>query len=265
VLGSKDKPDDRTDAQKSADLDKAVAEAEAVMAREDADQESVQKALKAIKTKYRLTNIELVKDASDEKTETDHVLAEINPRKTSKPKKFVKGMPEAKVYFESGSYDKAEYLRQLVMAQKTIWRMKVSEWMTNREAFVARRDAPGSTSGRDPKSAKLQEEFREREEAGWVANRATELRKADPSLSVVQAMAKAQKDWKKQAALHPLDQVAGGGPEPTDMGNRKINSSIGSTWRNQVDPIYNLCKTLSVPTQKKVNMNVIIHLDKSPV
>jgi hypothetical protein len=62
-----------------------------------------------------------------------------------------------------------------------------------------------------------------------------------------------------------LDQVAGGGPEPTDMGDRKINSSIGSTWRNQVDPIYNVCKTLSPANRKKFNMNVTIHLDKNPV
>jgi len=265
VFGKKDKPDERTEAQKQADVDHAVADAEAAMAEKDADPDSVRKALKAIKAKYRLTKIELVKDTSDDKTETDHVLVEINPRKTTKPRKFVKGMPEAKVHFQHGIYDETEYRRQLVIAQKTIWKMKVSEWMGNRFSFVERRDKPGSKGGRDPKSAQLQEKFREQQEQGWIAARTAELRKAPHNLSLTQAVAQAKKDWKQQAALHPLDQVAGGGPEPTDMGDRVINSSIGATWRTQVDPIYTLCETLSVANQKKLNMNVTIHLNNSPV
>ena len=265
VSGKKDEPDERTEAQKQSDLDKAIVDAEAVMAREDADKETVEKALKNIKTKYRLTKLELVKDASDEKSETDHVLAEINPKKTSKPKKFVNGMPESKAHFEHGIYDKDEYLRQLVIAQKTIWKMKVVDWMANREAFIQRRDAPGSKSGRDPASAKLQEKFRDQEEQGWTATRVAELQKAPQKLSLGQAISQAKKDWKQQAALHPLDQVAGGGAEPTDMGNRRINSSIGSTWRTQVDPIYTSCKALSAANQKKFNMNVTVLLDKNPV
>jgi hypothetical protein len=266
LFGKKDgKPDERTDAQKLADLDKAIAEAEAAMAKEDADKETVEKALKDIKVKYRLTKLELVKDASDDKFETDHVLAEINPSKASKPKKFSKGMPESKVYFESGSYDKDEYQRQLVTAQKTIWKMKVIDWMGNREAFVQRRDAPGSKSGRDPASKKLQEKFRDQQEQGWIANRISELMGAPLKLSMAQAVAQARKDWKQQAALHPLDQVAGGGPEPTGMGDRRINSSIGSTWRTQVDAIYTVCKALGSSNQKKFNMNVTILLNKSPV
>ncbi len=266
LFGKKDgKPDERTDAQKLADLDKAIGEAEAVMAKEDADKETIEKALKHIKVKYRLTKLELVKDASDDKFETDHVLAEINPSKASKPKKFSKGMPESKVFFESGSYDKDEYQRQLVIAQKTIWKMKVIDWMGNREAFVQRRDAPGSKSGRDPASKKLQEKFRDQQEQGWIANRISELMGAPHKLSMAQAVAQARKDWKQQAALHPLDQVAGGGPEPTGMGDRRINSSIGSTWRTQVDAIYTVCKALGSSNQKKFNMNVTILLNKSPV
>lgn len=92
-----------------------------------------------------------------------------------------------------------------------------------------------------------------------------ELQKAPQKLSLGQAISQAKKDWKQQAALHPLDQVAGGGAEPTDMGNRRINSSIGSTWRTQVDPIYTSCKALSAANQKKFNMNVTVLLDKNPV
>jgi hypothetical protein len=265
VFGKKDKPDERTDAQKQADVDRAVSDAEAVMAREDADQDTVKKALKDIKTKYRLTNIELVKDASDETTETDHVLVEINPKKTSKPKKFAKGMPESQVNFMHGIYDEPEYLRQLVMAQKTIWGMKVDKWMVNREEFIKRRDAPGSKSGRHKDSAREQERFRNLKEQDWIAARATELGNPPKKLDAKMAVAKAREDWKEQAALHPLDQVAGGGPVPTDMGDSKINSSIGSTWRNKVDDIYKVCKTIPVSNRAKFNMNVTIHMDGKPV
>ena len=174
-------------------------------------------------------------------------------------------MPESKVYFNLGIYDREEYLRQLRMAQKTLWKLKVVDWMANREAFIQRRDAPNSKSGRDPQSASLQRKFREQEEQGWVVARAAELQKSPHKLSPPAATIQAEKDWQRQAALHPLDQVAGGGAAPTDMGDRRINSSIGSSWRTQVDPIYNVCKALSPPNQKKFNMNVTIHLDNSPV
>jgi hypothetical protein len=225
--------------------------------------EEMTAAIKAVRRKFGFTSLTV-----EQRNGFWHFDYEINPKgskKGPKPKELVKGMPEAKAVFNSGSYDKMEYMRQLVMAQKTIRRMKVSEWMTNREAFVARRDAPGSTSGRDPESAKLQEEFRERQKAGWIVNRIKELRQATPTLSVTAATKQATEDWKQQAALHPLDQVAGGGPKPTDMGDTLINSSIGSTWRNQVEPIYKICQGLSPAVQKKANMNVTIFLNGNPV
>jgi hypothetical protein len=88
VFGKDEKPDNRTDAQKSADLDKAIADADAAMAKEGATPKSIENDLQGIKTKYRLTNIALVKDSGDESKETDHVIAEINPKKVGKPKTF---------------------------------------------------------------------------------------------------------------------------------------------------------------------------------
>jgi hypothetical protein len=256
----KDKPDDRTDAQKLADLNGAIAEAEVAMESPEADRDSVDNALKLIKAKYKITRLELVKDSADDKTETDHVIAEINPTKTSKPKSFAKGMPESVALFTHKSYDVDEYRRQLTIAQKTIWKMKVSEWMKNREDFVERRRLTGS--GRDPKSADYQEDFRKQAKQSWIATRTIELKK---TMNSTAAAATAARDWDDQAALHPLDQVAGGGAKPTDMGDSAINSSIGSTWRTQVDPIYQECAKLSAANQKKWNMNVTIKLDGSPV
>ena len=88
VFGKGDKADDRTDAQKLTDVDRAVADADAAMAKNGATPQSVQKDLLAIKTKYRLTSITLIKDSGDGSKETDHVVVEINPKKAGKPKTF---------------------------------------------------------------------------------------------------------------------------------------------------------------------------------
>lgn len=88
LFGKKDKPDERTDAQKEADLNKAVADAEKALDKKGATPKTVEKDLLGIKTKYRLTSIVLVKESSDGSKETDHVVAEINPKKPTKPKTF---------------------------------------------------------------------------------------------------------------------------------------------------------------------------------
>lgn len=93
VFGKKEKPDVRTDAEKQSDLRKAIADADGLMAKKDANPASVQKGLGAIKTKYNLASIELVRDSATETSETDHVKAKINPEFDSKPHSFVTAPP----------------------------------------------------------------------------------------------------------------------------------------------------------------------------
>lgn len=80
----KDKKDERTPEQKQADLDKAVAEAEALQASPKASEDSIRKGLGKIKTKYKMKSLELVVDAQEDTVETVHVLGEINPTKAGK-------------------------------------------------------------------------------------------------------------------------------------------------------------------------------------
>jgi hypothetical protein len=87
VFGKKDakgKPDERTDAQKQADLDKAIAEAEALMETVGAEVPDVQAKLPAIAAKYRLTELKLVKDSDVDY----HVEGAVNPTKKSKKEKL---------------------------------------------------------------------------------------------------------------------------------------------------------------------------------
>ena len=86
--GGKDKSDDRTLQQKEADLDKGLTEADALLSAKDADPDDVKKKLPAIKSKYKMTSLEIVTDSKTEGEETDHLEGEINPRK-KKPTRVV--------------------------------------------------------------------------------------------------------------------------------------------------------------------------------
>lgn len=81
LFGKKDKPDTRTDAQKQADLDKAMAEGETLLEKEDQSPQDVRKRLGVIRSKYKLTRLELVTDSETDEEETDHLEGEVNPKK----------------------------------------------------------------------------------------------------------------------------------------------------------------------------------------
>ena len=80
IFGKGDKPDERTDAQKKSDLDRAVAEVENLQQAPDATEDGIRSHLPAIKRKYSLVALDLVIDKEDDSGESVHVSAEINPK-----------------------------------------------------------------------------------------------------------------------------------------------------------------------------------------
>jgi hypothetical protein len=84
-LFGKEKKDDRTDEQKQIDLDKGIAEASALLADDKFSVIEVKKRLPAIKTKYRMTALEVVADDKSKTKETDHIHGAINPAGDGKP------------------------------------------------------------------------------------------------------------------------------------------------------------------------------------
>jgi hypothetical protein len=90
LFGKGDKDDKRTDDQKKADLDKGMAEADAVLAKEDATSEQVAKQLPVIQKKYKLTSLTVVKEADDESSETDHIEGTVNPAAKLPPRRKTK-------------------------------------------------------------------------------------------------------------------------------------------------------------------------------
>jgi hypothetical protein len=80
LFSKKDKtPDSRTDAQKMADMKAAVSEGQSIVSDKTTSKKKKDKGLKKLKSKYKLTNIELVSDSKAKETETVHIRATINP------------------------------------------------------------------------------------------------------------------------------------------------------------------------------------------
>lgn len=154
-------------------------------------------------------------------------------------------------------FTRPDFLSQLTGQERRLNAMTVGEWQRNRDSFTERSDE--SDSGRDPIADALQAEFRATQRQAIVnAMRAPED-EADTSelapasvrflqgtfsrlaqyraTGIPRATAESLvDDWlATQAALHDPDQIAGGHPNGlTDLGSRRINSSIGSQWRTRV-------------------------------
>ena len=80
TLGLGGKPDERTPEQKQQDLDKGVAEADALLKDKNLSPNEIKKKLPAIKSKYKMTSLELVTDSASETKEVDYIHGEINPK-----------------------------------------------------------------------------------------------------------------------------------------------------------------------------------------
>lgn len=81
ILGKKEKPDQRTEEQKKADLDKGVSEADRLLTDPETKPTDIAKKLGSLRKKYRLARLELVRKKKSDTEEVDHILGEINPTK----------------------------------------------------------------------------------------------------------------------------------------------------------------------------------------
>lgn len=100
-----DGPDERTIEQKRADVNAATQEAESILSREDITPDVVRKELEPIKSKYRLTSIELMQDGAFAYA----VKASINPDSTTEYRALFKLVDEPKRKVKSDGSTEIEY------------------------------------------------------------------------------------------------------------------------------------------------------------
>ena len=116
-----------------------------------------------------------------------------------------------------------EFNRQLKAQQDAINKMKVKEWLENRENFKNRNKTDYSKSAKEARNNYRQQEIARRIEDN-IINKGMNPQDAEKA---------ALRSMKGQAALHNPDGVAGGKVDQiTDMGDSRVNSSIGSQWKN---------------------------------
>ncbi|MFL6210652.1 MAG: polymorphic toxin type 15 domain-containing protein [Pyrinomonadaceae bacterium] len=253
------KPDERTDAQKQQDLTKAVAEANQALNDPDLPPDKAKKKLPAIKTKYKLSELTVVKDSGTETQETDHVKAIINPALDGAPVLLLIGMPKVDLNFNRRQqYNAGEYWSQLKGQEAGLNKLSVADWSSNRSAYLARKAASPTKSGRHPLSAKEQRAFRQLEKTRLLG-----IELAKPGMTQAQAEANVAAFMKGKAALHDPDQVAGGDYKGiTKLGDTNINSSIGAQWPREVPKLD--AAVAALKSKKFLKMNVSIQMTTVP-
>jgi Novel toxin 15 len=144
-------------------------------------------------------------------------------------------------------YDEAEFARQLADQEAGMNKLTVDEYLKNRERYIA--------EGRAIEGNMAQQAARE----NAYLDKVTELRRN--GLSQEQAKIKAKEWMDTQAALHNPDQIAGGNPVNIGgMGNKAINSSIGSQWKYRIDAvdeqIQAMIKNMTDTERKNTYLNI---------
>lgn len=122
---------------------------------------------------------------------------------------------------------KREFERQLKDQQSAINNMKVKDWLKNRENFKNR-----DKVSYDKKAKEARNEYRKQA----ISKKFNEnIIKGMPE---EQAKIKAIKSLKGQSVLHNPDSIAGGKYDSiSGLGDKRINSSIGSQWKKRVEGI----------------------------
>jgi hypothetical protein len=286
LTGKKEaKPDERTDAQKNSDLREALSEATNKLKEPKASSRKVRKSVAPIKSRFRLTRIELVGAGKSGTKESFYIEAEINPRGKTDPKDFVVGMQEVKVAFNIrlAKFDPVPFRGQLRQQERGIRAMKMNAWSSNRGQFLATKAAAGpGGSGRSEMSAEDQSKFRELMRTRIVERRTQQaVKRGVPAAQALKDAEIFADNWmSSRAALHAPDQIAGGGRIAGDigpistadlsefkertgltgMGEARINSSIGSQWKSRIGEIDKEVNSdkYTPDDKKEFNMNVIL-------
>ena len=132
------------------------------------------------------------------------------------------GLPaieRTRIRFRQYRRNPEEFNRQMELQERGLNELTVEEYLANRDRYLLEgRSAEGDRAQRDYRSQARDEKV-------------FELTERHPDLSDEEIATMADEWMDTQAVLHDPDQVAGGDPfNITGMGDRRVNSSLGSQW-----------------------------------
>ncbi|NTU58400.1 MAG: DUF4157 domain-containing protein [Chlorobiaceae bacterium] len=167
----------------------------------------------------------------------------------------------------------SEFKRQIGMQQSALNAMKVGDWQKNRAKFVAfgrESRTIDSDKSRIEAFAKLIVANVNIVQGLSASDKTTLLKYADPQGKIVQetghklALSIAERlivsrSARGEAVLHTVDQVAGGsatvyGDQTGVLGDSKINSSIGSQWKEKIPEVD--AKAANVEASADINVKL---------
>lgn len=155
-------------------------------------------------------------------------------------------------------YYESEMKKQLKMQEDGINRLTIYEWLKNRENYLEH--------GRDKSSNNAQQDARER----YRQHRIEELYLLNPDKEEVEISKIVKDELNTLASLHNPDQIAGGyADDVSEMGNARINYSIGKQWgtkkqgraknlEKDVQKVVNGPPPMTEEEQKRTKMNVCL-------
>ncbi|HJF32437.1 MAG TPA: polymorphic toxin type 15 domain-containing protein [Sporosarcina psychrophila] len=144
-------------------------------------------------------------------------------------------------------HDSEEFTRQLKDQEKGMNELKVDEYLKNRERYIAEgRAIEGNAAQKMARQEALKDKI-------------TELRKQ--GLARADATKQASEWMGTKAALHNPDQIAGGRANIIGgLGDKRVNSSIGSQWKYRIDivddQIRGIAKNMTPEQLKNNYLNV---------
>lgn len=163
--------------------------------------------------------------------------------------------------FQSNPYYEKEMRRQLKMQEDSINKLTVFEWLTNRKIFKEKGRLSSQTAQNDARNAYKRTKMFDYMLLSVENFKYDEIAK------------KVEDELSSLAALHNPDQVAGGNfDDVTEMGDKRINSSIGSQWgtkdtgraqnlENELRKVLEGPPKIDEEQQKDIKMNVIFAED----
>jgi hypothetical protein len=125
-------------------------------------------------------------------------------------------------------HDEDEFVDQLKTQEEGLNELTVDQFLENRDLFKSngRRDDPSQQAVRDQVRAELEQDLVEHLLAG------TERTPQQIAAAQTDAKGRIDKTMQALAALHNPDQIGGGGLGAEGVGDKGVNSSLGSQWKN---------------------------------
>ena len=155
---------------------------------------------------------------------------------------------KVKCFKKNKKGDSAEYDRQLADQQKGLNDLSVKEYLDGRQRYseIGRKGTgKAQSAAREKYAAELQEQFEKQLAKKGVLG--------DDAMQ--QAASMTAERMETLAALHNPDMIAGGKDVVTALGDKGVNSSIGSQWKTRVADLDNAAREVPESARSSTKMN----------